>query len=399
MKSIYDLTVDALEGKEIVASTGDEATQAAAPATTTTEAAPAATTESAPEVTSPVEQVIETPTPPADDPLGDMDDIWGDTAPQKSDEAPALSPDEQALKEAMESDSAPGPDDDKAGKKWGALKSKISEYEKRFETMEAEPTKLMEQLEQERTKREAVESRFEQVSLVDSPKFQQEYNQPIQQSLSQAARLLTQHAAKDPAAAQKMIDAAIRMPFADRNRFLMDEVPELQGMLSTILLTADEKVQVRADAIKEWKATRETLKETELRTTQVRSSQTINDALTTAIPALADEGNPFYRKTNGSSPDALSRNQAVDLRVNAVKQLLLKNDTAEIARYVADGFVGRETRQALITYRDELKKVRLELKEVTAQRPGIKDSVTPPHGNPGDLQGSTVGELVQSAFG
>jgi len=396
MKTIYDLTVDALEGKDIVAGDNDK------PDTTTdqptTGAAQEAPAESATEET-PAGQVPEAKPSGGDTPSGNagslegLDDLWGEAVAESSESPAELSPEELALKEAMESDEPP-----KEGKAWGALKAKLKEYEKKFETLESEPSKLMEQLEQERTKREEVESRFEQVSLVDSPKFKQEYDQKIQQALMQAARLLTQHAAKEPADAQKMIDAAIRMPFADRNRFLMDEVPELHGVLSTILLTADEKIQVRSEAIKDWKATRASLDETELRTSQVRSSQAINDALATVVPNLAAEGNPFYKKTQGSSPETISRNQAVDLRVNAVKQVLLKNDTAEIAQYVADGFVGRETREALLAYRDELKKVRAELKEVTAQRPGLKDGVAPVSGNPGDLQGSTVSELVQSAW-
>jgi len=305
-----------------------------------------------------------------------------------------LSDEDRALKVAKESDKPPDAKDQRA---WGALKAQNKTYEEKIVEADAKAAKWLEELEAERKRREEIESRFEQVSLVDSPKFKQEYDEKIRRSLGQASRLLIQHAGIETAEAQTLIDKAIRLPFLERNRLLREEAPELEGTLSTILLQADEQILTRSEAIKNWKATNEALKETEVRNQQVRSSQVVNDALTQVIPELASEGNPFYRKTNGTSTDALSRNQAVDLRVNAIRQIVLKNDPVEMIRYVADGFVGRETRQAVLKYRDERDKARAELKEVIAQQPSVNGRFPRQLGS-GELKGKTMDDLIASAF-
>jgi len=355
--------------------------------------------ETPPATTPPATPPGETPpakttTPSEQEPFTDVpEDLLTKLAPKKEEGAPAETDDERALRLAQESDEPP-----KEGKVWGALKAKLKEYETELATLKSQPRQMPEEtLTEYENRLKEKDALISQLSLEHSEQFQMEYDAPIRQQLGRAAKILEQHAGLAPEAANALVGKAIRMPFADRNRFLAEEASELQGVLSTILLDVDERVQTRAEALQNAAATKEALKESELRTTKVSTVRAIDEHLNQAVADLVDEGNIFFSRSQEDSPRGKAWNQAVETRVQAVRQTLLKNALPEITKYVADGFAARELREELVRVNELLKQSRAENRAIQAKRPGVR-------GRDGQMVDSTATtgltkqQIIQQAF-
>lgn len=303
------------------------------------------------------------------------EDLLNDLAPAP---APAeKKPDDDALEveKLIESDEPP-----KEKKAWAKTKHELKTYKDKVKELEEKlgGQKLPEEtIKQYEDRLAEMDQKISQLSLVESEAFKREYDSPIHQNLGRAVQLMEQHGGKSREDAQAIIQRASRMPFADRNRFLMDEAPELAGVVNTILLTVDEKVQVRSEAIKQAQATKAALQESEKRTSQVQNIRSLEQHLGKAVEDARTAGNPFFRRSNGTTPDAQLHNQAIDLNVEAVKQIMLKGDQAEIARLVTDGYTTRRILDQYAKALAENRALKAQLNDTAAVRPTIRGGAEP----------------------
>jgi hypothetical protein len=330
----------------------------------------------------------------SDDESGIPADLFQEVVEPKTPVEPALTPEEAALKKAMESDDPP-----KEGKAWGALKAKLKEYEKQLEELKSKPAEIPAEKLSEYEKRIAEKDELvAKLSLEHSDKFKREYDQPIIQGLSRAAQMAEVHAGKTKEEAQAVIQRAARMPFADRKRFLNDELPEVAAEISTMLLGVDERVAVRNEALQNAKATQVALQESQSHVQQVQSIRTLEANLDKAITELATAGNIFFKKSGKKDAIGEAWNQAVDLRAQAVKQALLNNKPEEITRLVAAGFAASELQKELARTNEKLAKAREELKGIAAQRPSVNGREPGKTDPKEDLKGLTVEQIVAKQF-
>ena len=290
-------------------------------------------------------------------------------------------------------------------RKWAELKAKLKQYEQELKSAKEAPKEVPEDLKAEYEKRlaeleEKYNAKDEEVARLDlarSERFQREYVSKLDGILGRAAGLLKQHGNFDADSARNIVKAAFKKPFAERNRYLMDEAPELHAVLSTMLLQADDQRQVIEDAIAHHQATSAALDESEKHTKTVTTVKQVEDSLAKAVQDLAVEGNRYFRKSKAQSPEADAWNSNVDLRVQTARQVLLKSDPGELARYVAEGLSARALKTAYDRLEAELAKVKEENKSIAAQRPNVSNRPASAS-NVNSKDGMTVEQLIAESF-
>ena len=261
--------------------------------------------------------VEEAPAVATEDPV-DLEATVPEVEAPHSDDDLAV-PDDLQDARATEADTLPD-EPPKDGRKWAELKAKIKDYEQRLAEAEKAPKEIPEELKAEYERKLAeVEERYREkdealarLDLARSDKFKREYISKLDGILGRASGLLKQHAGFDDDQSRKIISAAFRKPFAERNRYLMDEAPELHSILSTMMLQADEQRQVIDDALAHHQATQAALEESTIHEKTVSSVKQIEESLATAVQDLAVEGNRYYRKSKGATAEADAWNSNVD---------------------------------------------------------------------------------------
>ena len=305
--------------------------------------------------------------------VGVPDDLLNEVAPTPP---PKVEPKDDEVDKLIESDEPP-----KEKKAWAKTKHELKTYKDKVRELEEKlgGQKLPEETVKEYEDRlSEMDRKVAQLSLVESESFKREYDQPILQGLGRASQLLEQHGGKSREDAQALVQRAARMSFNERNRFLMDEAPELAGVVNTILLNVDERVQVRAEAIKQSEATKAALQESQKRSSQVNAVRSLEQHLGKAVEEAALSGNFFLKKSKEDGPKAQAWNRMIDLDVEAVKQVMLKGDQAEIARLVTEGYTTRKMRDEYARVLSENKKLKAQLQDVSAVKPGMRGGDAPP---------------------
>lgn len=289
----------------------------------------------------------------------------------------------------------------KEHKVWAELRSKLKQYEQELKAAKEAPKALPDELKTEYEKRiaeleEKVNAKDDEVARLDlarSERFQREYVSKLDGILNRASGLLKQHGNFDADTAHKIVKSAFNKPFAERNRYLMDEAPELHAVLSTMLLQADDQRQVIADALEHHRATDAALQESEQHTKTVSTVKQVEDSLTKAVQELATAGNKYFRKSKGATPDADAWNSNIDLRTQTARQVMLKNNPDEVARYVTKGTIVDLLQKENARLAEKVSKLEEEKSSLVAHRPSVS-------GRPASVQqaanadGMTFNDLV-----
>lgn len=301
--------------------------------------------------------------------VGIPDDLISSLTPKSIVETPPEAKPDADLEKALSSDEPP-----KEKVAWAKTKHEIKverearqAAEARIKELEAEVLSAKEK----DAKIAELDKVVGQISLEKSEAFKRAHDYQIQSELGRVAQILQTHGGRTKEDAERIAVNAIRKPFADRNRFLNDEAPELSGVLNNILMNVDDKVQKREAALQNWKAEQAALQESEKRSEQVRTIKTLEQHLAKALEDSVTAGNIFLIKSESDTPRSKAWNQQVELDQQAIKQILIKNDSAEIARLVTEGYTTRKLREEYRRVLDENKALKAQNKGISAIKPSV----------------------------
>ena len=300
-------------------------------------------------------------------------------------------------------------DESKEDRAWADVKHKLKEAlasneegKRRIAELEAELQKAALSPEKEEQRQAEIQSYKEQIGQLEitkHPDFKAKYDQQVMARTARAKKALQQYEGLDSATAEKVVNTAYAMEPKQMARYLMNEAPELHGMLTTILFEAHEIAHARSEAIKDWRATNAAIEETKEHTQKVQSVQQLDATLGKAISEIDTAGNRYYRRSRSETPDALAWNQSVDLREQAVRRILLEKEPAAMARYVAEGFITGELRKELgrvkglaTGYKKQLDEVRAAKTPVSA---GTPPAQPPPPAKDIGTSGLSMSEIVK----
>ena len=337
-----------------------------------------------------------------------LDRIAPDDAPKKETaESQTEKPDDD-IEHALSSDEPPSAD--KASKTWKYLKDKNKELDEKLRKTASELEELRKRQESaadaerlaELEKRLAEKDEIlAKKDLEASDYFREKHDTPIMEKYTRAVRMAMQTGefGSDAEAARKGAEAVVRkaleMPVRDRQRYLMDELPELQGPLGTLMFEIDERRATRAEELKNWKAASAAARETQTRMAQSQTVKQVEDNLGKSFDALVSEGNFYFEKSKGDSPKSKAWNDAVEERKLAVKHLLLTNKHDEVTKYVADGFTARLLRAELAQALKETKRLKAQLKDSEVVRPSVSSRPSPAPNVSPRVQNASVRDLVE----
>lgn len=278
------------------------------------------------------------------------------------------------LKEIEEYDEVPK--NDKAGAYWKALKSEVTALKTELEEARAsqnkadpdEVNKLKSEIDEMRN---YYENEMGKRDITKTRAFYDKYDGKLNTILGRSVKTMMQHGGLSEEDAKAVAQRAFVMNFQQRQRYLMDEVPELHSVIANMYLQADDIKTERQEAIENWRETQAALKETEVRTQKSQSVKQLDQTLSSVTEELANLGNEYYIKSKGTSPQSVQWNQAVDERLLGVKRILLEGDQTELARYVADGMTTRMTREAQSRLRQENSALKQEIQQLKAAKPKV----------------------------
>ena len=326
----------------------------------------------------PVEPVVAEESPATPETVsGEIpDDVRGE--PVAGDLEPVVAPEPEVAEE-----SAPDPKSEKANEMWKNLKAKAklaeeykAQLEARSETSSEELDKLRADLEAERVARQEEQARFDdeygKIDITRQRSFKREHDDKLNQSLHWMTNVLMKREGMEKDSAEAVVRKAFSIgDYQQRAAYLMDEAPSTQALLDNELMKADALRERRADAIQNWRATQEQLKEVDARLAAASTNQNVKQTLDATVEELRNSGNYYYNPTKGTSPGSLDWNRNLDTRITAVHQILLKQDPTEIARYVADGFTARLIREDLIKTEAALKAEKAKTAKFKALKPSV----------------------------
>lgn len=334
----------------------------------------------------------------------------GEPPEQPEAEAPAKAPEPEATgipddlfgeeDDVEEAPAEPKPEDDeppKDGHKWAELRNQLKEYQKKVSELEKNNTIAPEKEKEYQDRISQLEDKLGQFSVAETTAFKEQHDVPIQQRYARAVRVLEQTGEFNREQAEKIVEKASRLKFQDRQRYLMDEAPELNGVLGNLFLDIDERVEARAEAIRNHRATHKELEEMAVRKSQVESVRSVEQHLAKSFEELEAEGNFFFKESKGQAPTSQAWNREIQDRKAAIKALMLKNDSAQIAKYVADGFTARLLREDYRKLRAENAALKKQNESMKASSPRLSSSG--PAGNRATkIEGDSTADMLGSIF-
>ena len=144
-------------------------------------------------------------------------------------------------------------------------------------------------------------------------------------------------------------------------------------MLSLIVQEARDIAMARQDALNDWRAKQEVYKDSEARTRQVQTTKQVEETFRSSLEEVLADGNIFFKKSAGDSPKTQQWNDAIELREQAVRRILLESNPKDIARYVVDGFTARDHRKLIRSQGEQIQKLSRQIKDMTAVKPTVNN--------------------------
>jgi len=290
----------------------------------------------------------------------------------------------------------PAKDDPKANKMWQDLRAKAKladEYKAKVEQNTggnvAELSKITAQLAEERAARVADREEFDneygQLDIQKQSTFKKEHDFKINQALAWAVNIGEKREGLAKEDARKVIERAFSIKdYTRRAAYLQDEMPGSAALVDNELMKADQLRDRRADAISNWRATQVQLTDTEQRLAQASNVKQLDQTMSTVLDELANSGSYYYERSKGTSPNSLEWNRGIDTRKLTVKQIVLRQDQAELVRYVADGLTARNVRADLDEADAKLKEANAKIAASKALKPRVdgRRPLTPDHHAP-----------------
>lgn len=305
---------------------------------------------------------------PAEQPEGGFNPVIPDDIFETNEEPAEAPAEKNELDDVLASDEPP-----KEGKAWAHTKHLLKEKSEALAAAQSKIEELKnrvpeEQLLEYKKQIEALEEKVGKYDLSATSAFRKKYDQPLNHKLQRAQKVLMESEGVSETDAQSVVRRAAQMNPKDMNRYLMDEAPSVHAMLALMVREAQEIGLNRQEALEEWRATREAIKDSEERTQQVQSVQQLESTLGNVFTELTTIGNVFYKPSGKSDMHAKAWNDQIELRKQAVKRILLDRDPQDIARYVAEGFTARDARAHTQQLMQENAKLKEQLKGMSANR-------------------------------
>ena len=308
---------------------------------------------------------------------GIPDDVFSEIGLPAEEEV-KVTPDSE-LEDLLKSETPP-----KENQAWAKTKHEIKVQKDARAAAEARVTELEAQLTGAKLPEETIKGYEDRIAEQDklvakldlskSEGFQREYVAPIRQEAMSAIRIIEQHGGRSPEDARAMVARLADMKFQDRNRYLMDEVPELAGVVNAVLINFDDKRRIHDEALASAEATGLALQESESKTQQIQGMRDLEAGILAAVEESAESGNFFLKKSKGKSPESQAWNDQVDLIVEAVKQTRIKNSDADINRLSVKGIVFDKLLSDYQRVKAENRELRKENGDVVAAKPSVRNN-------------------------
>jgi len=203
------------------------------------------------------------------------------------------------------------------------------------------------------------EKHISQLDLSSSKEFKVKYNGPITERVQRIAKMFAREGLEQ-ARANQLATGLARMSHAERAKRVYENAPLYNGAIINLYEEFDNLQAKRAEALRDASSMMAANAESRKRKDDASRAASIDESVAYAVSAMSAQKNLFFKSSKADTEKAIKWNKAVADRIGIVKGVLVKNDSHEIAEYIADGVSSRHLRSENETMRKEVVRLRKE---------------------------------------